>query len=684
MGWPPSDLEIARIQDDIRALSPSERKDAYARLSAYYGVSESTVRRHIPVGGRKVRVDRGASAAVIPLDVEEKIRQGVSVSRLLRHGEIEEGAVSHDQARRIRDGHTSVKAHAPPRAPRGPLSFKAWCEKHIFLKGAPWSLVRHEYLGEIYAALATAPYFVCRKAVQMGISTAVILNMLWRCDEYGYKGIYYLPTDEEAEDFSDDRVGADIIAESEYLSDLVGDRGPRGSRGRDNAGLRHIRRGSFYVRGMWTKKRVKSIDGDLVATDELDECNQENRKFAHGRVSHSPLQHIREISQPSIPGYGIDTIFAASDQRHWHLICPSCGRRTCLDHDLSDPDPVPMPTKTFLPVPDGAAWARPGQKYYRACAHCQAPLDMSKGKWVPQNPGARIRGYHVSALYKQICSPLHTDPADEIVESLTEAHTMSDRKHVTISILGLPFGGGKLEITDETLSDVEGDHGLGGPGAYMGIDQGDTLHITILDRGGCVVGLYIADDWADVIPIFSRHGVRVVVGDAMPEKSQMKGAVRQIDVLGGRGYICYYGGKSGTVIGDEDDVKKITTDRTESLDETVRMLTEGEIPLPCSRVLSLEDMRVYAAFRYQVKNLKRRLREDEKGMSRWEYITNVPNHFGMALNYARLAASVGGAQIDDFSVETRSYRDVRMGYSGHRERADVTVAEARDMVAYWY
>ncbi|MDE2698260.1 MAG: phage terminase large subunit family protein, partial [Gemmatimonadota bacterium] len=298
--WPPNDLEIARIQDDIRALEPAERKDAYTRLAQYYGVSESTVRRVIPIGGRKVRVDAGKSSASISVDAEEKIRaeQNLSPSVLVKlleqKGEIEEGAISPDQARRVRNGQTQIKTHAPARTPRDPLPFESWCEKRISIKGAPWSLSRHEYLSEIYTALATDPYIAIRKAVQVGISTAVILNTLWRCDEYGHKCLYYLPTDEEAEDFSDDRVGADIISESDYLSDRVGDRSPRGNRGRDNTGLRHIGRGSHYVRGMFTKKRVKSIDGDLVVTDELDECNQENREFALDRISHSSLQHVRE------------------------------------------------------------------------------------------------------------------------------------------------------------------------------------------------------------------------------------------------------------------------------------------------------------------------------------------------------------------------------------------------------
>ncbi len=663
--WPPNDLEIARIQDDIRALDPSARKAAYARLASDYGVSESTVRRVIPVGGRKVRVDRGASKAAISAEAEGLIRgerrlssRGL-VATLEADGVISPGAISPDQAKRIADGVASVRAPVPaPKKEDAPPSFREWCECHISIREQPFSLSGHEYLDEIYNSLETEPYIVFRKAAQVGISTAVILNTLWRCDAHAQKSIYYLPTDEEANDFSDDRVNV-MIDDSEYLSEVVGE---RGARGRENVGLRHVGRGSHYVRGMFTKKRVKSIDADIVVMDEIDEANQENRRFATDRVRHSVLQHVRELSQPSIPGYGIDAIFAHSDQRYFYLAC-RCGKKTCLDHHLTDPNPVPVP-KTLLSVPKGASWAKPDQKYYRACIHCQAPLDMSCGEWIPQNPGARIRGYHVSALYSQICSPSFPDPADEIMATLMEARTAIERRHVTISILGLPYGGGKSEVSAEVFDRAMGDQGLGGDGYYMGIDQGDTLHVVVADRDFRVTGLYITDLWGEVMEIYERHGCRVLAGDAMPEKSQMKGLVRRVKARGGKGYICYYGGQ-GMKVGQEDDVDKITTDRTESLDETVRMLTEGEIILPHSDRLATDHLLTFETFVAQVKNLKRRLVEDSKGVSRWEYLKNVPNHFGMALNYARIARDVGGAHPEAFSVTTKSYRDIRT-----RSRAD--------------
>ena len=48
--WPPSDTEIAEIQQRIRALKRADRSAEYARLSSEYGVSVKTVRRVIPVG----------------------------------------------------------------------------------------------------------------------------------------------------------------------------------------------------------------------------------------------------------------------------------------------------------------------------------------------------------------------------------------------------------------------------------------------------------------------------------------------------------------------------------------------------------------------------------------------------------------------------------------------------------
>ena len=67
------------------------------------------------------------------------------------------------------------------------------------------------------------------------------------------------------------------------------------------------------------------------------------------------------------------------------------------------------------------------------------------------------------------------------------------------------------------------------------------------------------------------------------------------------------------------------------------MLADGEMTLPSLDLLSAEDARTTEVLHEHLKKLQRTLEEDANGITRWEYLRGVPNHFGMALNYARLA-----------------------------------------------
>ena len=365
---------------------------------------------------------------------------------------------------------------------------------------------------------------------------------------------------------------------------------------------------------------------------------------------------IYMLSQPSIPNYAIDLDFSRSDRRHWHLICPACNARTCLELELDESEKLPIP-KNIIRVPAGAKWAISGQKYYRACRDCRAPLDMSRGEWIPQNPGSAIRGYHVSALYSQIRSPMHADRADQIMDEILVARTTRERMRVVVSIFGFPYGGERQPVTDAALAAAEGDQGFfTGKNAYIGIDQGDVLHVVVGedDEGGGVriAGLYITDSWDEVKKIFTSHTARGLAGDALPNKSEMKKIARETG-----GHIVYFAGDEMRV-GKEDDVKKITINRTEALDEAVRVIVDRGVILPSRTQLDVQELSIYETFCAHAKMLVKNIEENARGVARWHYAANVENHFGMALAYmilARAVAPKAGNQFASVTAPRRAY-----------------------------
>ena len=70
---------------------------------------------------------------------------------------------------------------------------------------------------------------------------------------------------------------------------------------------------------------MKPLPSNLIVFDELDETTPESKTLARERIAHSDYKRVIEVSNPSLPDYGIDEQYQASDQRHWTTKGPSCG-----------------------------------------------------------------------------------------------------------------------------------------------------------------------------------------------------------------------------------------------------------------------------------------------------------------------------------------------------------------------
>jgi hypothetical protein len=495
-----------------------------------------------------------------------------------------------------------------------------WTLRHIYIKGKPFSFEGHKYLEELYRDVH--PHEVIMKAAQMCMSTRMSCKTFWIGDiRPQTKSLYYFPTDTDVSDFSNDRAKK-IIMESPYLSGKV--------KGVDNVGLKQIGKSTIYFRGMFTKRAVKSVDGDYVVLDELDEASPENIEFAYDRVMHSDLQWISELSQPSIPGYGISAVFEQSDQRYFLLKCPACGHWN---------NPVEtFPGCMIKPLYDPA---------YLGCENCESELDTQFGEWVAKYPGrTEMRGYQVSQLYSSIIPQGYVSQIDKIYQHWQRAKRKTQKKRIMISIVGVPFAGDEQPITDESIKPALGTHRMLSKQtwSYMGVDVGDTLHAAVghLVGGGklCVHWLEEFTDWQKLDALMVNHGVGLCVIDAMPYKNSAKEFARRFPNLV---YIQYFKGdtlKEGIEGEGELAVPKVTTDRTESLDDTVDMLKQGDIILP-----DRSEYEVVETCISHLKMLIKDLKEDSSGNKKYVYKGGVENHFGMALNSMRIAAEIATLQV---------------------------------------
>lgn len=194
-------------------------------------------------------------------------------------------------------------ARPETRASSEPLAL--WAKHRIRLDGKPFSFEGHAYLQALYDD--TAPHVVLEKAAQIGGTTWAILRSLHACLT-GLNVIYFFPTRTDVLDFSKSRV-APLIADNRFLA--------KNMRETDTAGLKQVGSAHLYLRGMQSAVGMKSVPADMIVFDELDEVTPDAKTRAKERLSHSDYRRVIELSNPSLPGYGIDEAYQASDQRHW-------------------------------------------------------------------------------------------------------------------------------------------------------------------------------------------------------------------------------------------------------------------------------------------------------------------------------------------------------------------------------
>lgn len=170
---------------------------------------------------------------------------------------------------------------------------------------------------------------------------------------------------------------------------------------RDGANRREFKDfagGQLYIEHAGSPSRLKSTSVRTLIVDELDEFaanlvgGDDPVTMLDGRTSAFPATYKRlYISTPQIRGLSrIEALWLKSDQRRFYVDCPHCGEAQHLEWS-------------------GLRWGPHGTNVAYVCRECGSMIDehhktamIRGGRWVPENPGAKIRGYHINCLYYQI------------------------------------------------------------------------------------------------------------------------------------------------------------------------------------------------------------------------------------------------------------------------------------------
>lgn len=289
-------------------------------------------------------------------------------------------------------------------APRKPLTVSQWADLHRRLssKGSAeagrWRTSRNPPLAEpmdTLSARSTAKDVVLMFPIQFG-KTEVAINALgYVMDHNPGPVMVCLPGEVSRDKWVAQKLGPMIDETPAVKSALTS------TATRDGANRREFKDfagGQLYLEHAGSPSRLKSTTVRTLLVDEVDEFasnftgGDDPLEMLNGRTSAYPGTYKRlYISTPQIKGISrIEQLWLKSDQRRYLVPCPHCGHAQHLQWS-------------------GLRWGPGGANPVYVCAECGATIDehhktamIAAGRWEPSNPGARIRGYHINALYYQI------------------------------------------------------------------------------------------------------------------------------------------------------------------------------------------------------------------------------------------------------------------------------------------
>lgn len=538
-----------------------------------------------------------------------------------------------------------LRQRMPERPDRkAPSSLQLFLEDEIRTDTGIWSVEGHEPFGEILAAMDRIfrrPLrdfeIVLLKAEQIGATLSLGIGAaLHLAADLGRNVGYFLPTDKFAHKFGRTRLKR-TISRSQYLSDRMKDVGDPVNQ----ATVKEFDGKFLYVLGLESMIGAIATPLDVLTYDEVDLLPAENREWSQGRVAHSDLRSSIWFSAGYSPGAGIDLKYQEGSQHKWLVDCTnrSCRRKAiCLEETFPD---------CLVPI---------GTKWHRACPDCEQPLDIVKnGRWVATYPDRARRGkisYRLSALSMSAMS------AEYIMNRWKGCRTKSQKAKFRCSVLAIPDAGAMQPISDVEINRMQsGEVRLlrqdrGELPRFAGVDAGDLYHFACYERlpSGNPHLVYVeeldSDDAVQRISELIRGlGVVSLVGDKKPHTNTMRAlAYRFPRIVALQDFT---NGSPLKVVEEEHEKKMyrcVKVDRDESLDELTSDITSDRF----LRIPDIESAEVMATFATHLKGLRKERSIDAKGRAIDTYIKGVPNHFGMALNSARIAELIAPA-VQNFS-----------------------------------
>ncbi len=505
-----------------------------------------------------------------------------------------------------------------------------WAERNRIIRdeaglSRPYSFRGRRFLREIQDDLA--PRVVLIKGPQVGATEVAINRVFWWIAVSSRDVLYVMPTDRDVSTFSAGRF-AHALDRSEAVADLFAEV--------DNVSHKRARSGAnLYLRGAGADSALKSIPVAGLVLDEYDEMSPHSVDLARDRTSGQVDAWEFDLSTPTLPGFGIDREYRASDRRVWRVPCPRCGAEASLEWpDSVGGDP--------LNEPDRVSWR---------CRACGEPWTeeeklraVDAGSWVEEDPGASIHGYRLS----QLLSPVRR--AADHARRWSLAQGDLKRLRGFYAAMALPHVGTGARFDSSMLEEARAAGSASEPApparndgrTAAGVDAGVNRHYVEVSRflgeRKEVVLVRIARDYSEVEAILRRYGVTVVVLDANPNTERARELQRRLNSESGtaRVWLAFYSDDMKIPVRWHGEQGTVTARRTELLDQVYARYASRRVSL--YRDVPAEYDQHFGA----LSRIEDAERERGNIRARWE--STGPDHFAHAAAYCELASFLLGEE----------------------------------------
>lgn len=494
-----------------------------------------------------------------------------------------------------------------------------WAVNNVKLpKAAPWDFTHRAWQFQIFNDMNKN--LVVIKPTQIGMTTVMLVKMLHFATFHNVRVMYTLPRQDDVYDLVNGRLET-MFRESEALAKNLGSI--------NNVRFKEYARS--YLHFMETSVTPRMLDVDYLVNDEVDMSDVDNLEQYIARLDASEYKYHIKISTPTITSYGIDALFAESDQKYWFVKCPACNHYQMLDWN------------------DNVKRIH-GEVMY-CCSRCEKQLSaavIQKGSWVAKFPSRKVSGYSVSQMMVTSIPPQSLWD-DSLKMRPKNFHNLRLGKAYTPTTSGFS----KEMIIERCLNNTHNKEN-NGSGYFLGADQGNIIHVVVGKLHEGVVRIV----WAEEIPLergfarleelIDRYKIRKGVIDALPNRHSAQSLISK---YGHKISMSFY--TQGSVTYTENQMDNIVhINRSDAFDSLQESINAGRYQFYGTRDSVYPEIRTMinhiAALRRD-ETMKTTVIGGETAQVNW--INTGPDHYAHALSYMNIAidmsTSKGGLRVQE-------------------------------------